>query len=191
MEKLDIILDFDGVIANSVEKIVSLYNKDHMMYKDFSPVDWTTIDSWEFKELTMVSRNHIDDYFDQYRFFQDLNFMENAFEYIYKLSKTHKIKVCSMGNDLNLAYKGEWILKNLPFVDEYIPVNFKDAKDKSHIDMSNAIFIDDSSNNLETSNASVKILYGDEYEWNRGYNGLRCWNWKEVYEYIEKVGVLI
>ena len=51
--------------------------------------------------------------------------------------------------------------------------------------MSGGILIDDSANNLITSNADVKkICYGDIYEWNKDWEGKRCWNWYEVREYL-------
>jgi 5'(3')-deoxyribonucleotidase len=89
-----------------------------------------------------------------------------------------------MGNDDNLKYKGEWIEENLPCVTEYIPVNFSDYENKAHIDMTGQIFIDDCAHNLETSNAEIKILYGDIFDWNKDYKGKRCWNWTEVYDYL-------
>ena len=63
----------------------------------------------------------------------------------------------------------------------------QEYKDKSHIDMSDGIFIDDSVNNLETSNAAIKICFGDEYPWNEKWKGIRCANWHEVENYIERM----
>jgi 5'(3')-deoxyribonucleotidase len=55
---------------------------------------------------------------------------------------------------------------------------------KSHVDMSNAIFIDDVSKHLLESNCKYPIIFGDEYPWNTGTNLLRCYNWTEVKKYI-------
>lgn len=38
--------------------------------------------------------------------------------------------------------------------------------------------------NLVTSNAKLKILYGDLYDWNKDWNGIRKWNWYEVYDFL-------
>ena len=46
--------------------------------------------------------------------------------------------------------------------------------------MRNSVFIDDSKKNLEASNAELKVLFGDDYSWNEGYEGLRCYNWYDV-----------
>ena len=47
--------------------------------------------------------------------------------------------------------------------------------------------IDDVAENLETSNAPVKICFGKAYPWNMYWQGVRCETWSEVYGYIRKV----
>lgn len=181
MVKEDLIIDFDGCIGNSVKRIVSLYDSDYRLYPDYKQIHWTVIDSWNFEELTLISREHINHYFEQERFFDNkLDFMENAKEVITKLSERFNISVCTMGFGNNLKFKEAWLRKHFPFLKEFIGVDMREYENKSHIDMSDAIFIDDCSNNLVTSSAKKKILYGDDYSWNRGYEGLRCWNWTEV-----------
>ena len=53
--------------------------------------------------------------------------------------------------------------------------------------MSDGIFVDDSAQNLFTSNAKVKICFGDEYEWNKNWNGIRCFNWCELYNLLKPI----
>ena len=60
----------------------------------------------------------------------------------------------------------------------------KKHNDKSHIDMSDSIFIDDSYKNLATSNAKEKICFGDKYSWNEQWEGKRLLNWMEVRDYL-------
>ena len=50
--------------------------------------------------------------------------------------------------------------------------------------MSGAIFIDDIKENLETSNAAIKILFGDDYDWNAGWDQCRCYDWIDVLRFI-------
>ena len=53
--------------------------------------------------------------------------------------------------------------------------------DKSHVDMSNSIFVDDSIRNLETSSAKYKILYGEYMDWNNtNIEFIRCKNWLDL-----------
>lgn len=82
-----------------------------------------------------------------------------------------------MGDTANLKLKDKWINDNLPWC-EFIGVNFKDYSDKSHIDMSESIFIDDSSNNLFSSNAARKLCFGEIKSWNQDWNGERVGSWK-------------
>lgn len=74
--------------------------------------------------------------------------------------------------------------RNLPYCD-FIGVNLKQHTDKSHIDMQDGIFIDDSYNNLITSNAMFNICFGDEYVWNKNWKGVRCNNWYDIKDFLQ------
>ena len=50
--------------------------------------------------------------------------------------------------------------------------------------MSDGIFIDDSATNLITSNAEECICFGDEYEWNKKWNGKLISNWCDLEKYL-------
>jgi hypothetical protein len=66
----------------------------------------------------------------------------------------------------------------------------RDCKlDKSLVNMQNSIFIDDMPQNLESSNAKYKILFGREYEWNKGDNRqhIKCLDWDRVYDTCMKI----
>lgn len=103
---------------------------------------------------------------------------------LYKLSKQYDISIVSMGNYPNLILKEEWIKECLPFC-KFIGCDFDNYKDKSHIDMSEGVFIDDSKQNLETSNANIKICFGDKYSWNEEYKGVRCYYWIDVLKFLK------
>ena len=105
--------------------------------------------------------------------------MYYAKETIEKLAQEYDIKIVSMGYKPNLRLKEEWIKKNLPGID-FIGVNLKKHKDKSHIDMSNGVLIDDNANMLTTSNAKCKICFGETYKWNEEWTGIRTINWVDV-----------
>lgn len=72
----------------------------------------------------------------------------------------------------------------MPYCD-FIGVNLKQYTDKSHIDMQDGIFIDDSYNNLITSNAMFNICFGDKYVWNKNWKGVRCNNWHDVRDFFK------
>lgn len=181
--KKTIFCDFDGVIANTIKSIVTLYNQDFKYYKDFKPIHWTEINTWDFTECDCANKDYINTYFNQRRFFDNLEFMENAKEMLDKLKDYYDIKIVSMGFSPNLIGKNIWLQSNISYA-EFIGVNFKEHEDKSHINMKGNILIDDSANNLETSNADIKICYGDKYTWNENWEGKRCWNWTEIFNYL-------
>lgn len=177
---LKLFLDYDGVIVNTIKCICDLYNEDFQYYKNFRHIDWSEIETWNFDELNCTNREYINIYFNQPRFFQRIEYMPWASQIIEKLKDICDITIVSAGYSPNLKVKEEWIKEHLPFC-KFIGVNLKEYKDKSHINMNEGVFIDDSVNNLETSNAAIKICFGDEYVWNKEWDGLRCANWCDVW----------
>ena len=178
-----IYIDFDGVIVNTIKKIVDLYNEDFKYYKKFTPINWIDVESWDFVECECATSEYINTYFNQQRFFDSLEYMDNAKEILQELSNDYEIIIVSLGYSPNLRAKELWIKNNLPFC-KFIGVNMKEYSNKSHIDMSDGIFIDDSIGNLLTSNAKEKICFGDEYIWNKDCKFIRLYNWNEVKQYL-------
>lgn len=175
-------IDFDGVIVDTIRRITELYNEDYMYYDDFEPISPGQIKTWDFDELFLASRKTINLYFNQPRFFNsDLMIMTGAINYIQKLKLNgYEIVVVSLGQRPNLRQKKRWINQNLDY-NEFIGVDISVHSNKDHIDMSDGIFIDDMTNNLNNSNAAHKICFGKEYVWNKDWTGDRCYNWEEVY----------
>ena len=188
MKKNKIYVDFDGTIVNTVSCIVSLYNEDFKYYKKFVPIKWWEVNTWDFTECNCATPEYINTYFNQQRFFNGLEYMDWAKEILDKLNnENYDITIVSSGYSPNLIAKSLWINSNIPYC-KFIGVNLKEYKDKSHIDMSDGIFIDDSSNNLITSNAKINICFGDEYVWNKDWTGIRCVNWHDAYKQIKALG---
>jgi len=176
---MKLMIDFDGCIINTITTITKLYNEDFKYYKDFYPVKWTDIKTWDFTELSCASAEYINTYFNQPRFFENIEYMPWAEKTLDRLREKYEITIVSSGYSPNLKGKEIWINKHIPYA-KFIGVNLKEHKDKSHVDMSDSIFIDDSVNNLSTSNALLNICFGDKYEWNEDWEGYRAYNWFEV-----------
>lgn len=111
--------------------------------------------------------------------------MDNAKEVINRLKDRYEIVIVSMGNCPNLVAKEIWIKEHLSYA-KFIGVDFSEYDDKSHINMSDGLYIDDNEKNLNT-NAIENICFGDVYEWNMRWNGKRCFNWTDLEKYIEEV----
>ena len=146
--------------------------------------------TWEFKELYLANREYILSYFGLSRFFDNVEYMDNAYEVISNfINNGYEIYIISMGTPQNLLGKEIWLKENLPEV-KFIGCNFETYKDKSHIDMSDGILIDDEEKYLNSSNARMKICFGDEYDWNKEWTGIRCYNWYDVKRYLTVKGEL-
>lgn len=182
--KKKLYVDFDGVIVNTIASIVSLYNEDFKYYKKFVPIKWWEINTWDFQECNCATAEYINTYFNQQRFFDKLTYMDWAKEILDELKDDYDITIVSSGYSPNLKAKEIWIKNNLPYCN-FIGVNYKDYKDKSHIDMSDGIFIDDSAKNLATSNALINICFGDKYSWNEEWLGFRCHNWHDIKNFLK------
>lgn len=182
MKKLYV--DYDGTIVNTISKICELYNEDFKFYKNFHPIKWWEINTWDFVECDCATPEYINTYFNQPRFFRNITYMDWAKEVLDELKEDYDITIVSSGYSPNLKAKEVWIKENLPYCN-FIGVNLKKFNDKSHIDMADGIFIDDSAHNLLTSNALINICFGDEYEWNKNWTGLRCKNWNDIKTFLK------
>ena len=181
----NIFIDFDGVVSNTIETIVRLYDEDYSSRPEYRQVPWVDVNSWDFKELNCATPEEINEYFKHMRFFENIVLMPNVEYALNKISEKYDTYIVSMGNNENLFLKRLWLsvysgFKNIQF----IGCNFADYSDKRHIDMSGGIFIDDLGENLETSNADTKICFGDIYPWNKNWKGQRCYNWYETLRYL-------
>ena len=185
MKKPKIFVDYDNTITNSTKAIVDLYDEDFKYYKKFEYIHWTDIRTWDFLECNCAKPEYINTYFNQQRFFDIVKFMDNAEEVLKRLKDKYEIIIVSMGYSPNLRAKEYWIKEHIPYA-KFIGINFKKHKDKSHIDMSDGIFIDDNAKYLNT-NAKHQICFGDIYDWNKDWEGKRCFNWYEVEKYLEEL----
>lgn len=174
-----IYLDFDGTMVNTIKSIVGLYNEDFRYRRGFVPVNWWDVKTWDFVECEFAPLEYLDEYFNQPRFFERLEFMPWAKDVITLLQESYTIKVVSMGNAPNLVGKKGWLKFYFPDV-EFVGIDFAAYTDKAHIDMSDGILIDDCSENLRTSNAAEKICFGEEYVWNEDWTGERLASWMDI-----------
>ena len=192
MNKYNLYLDFDNTIVDTISAIVEMYNEDFSQHKDFKKVNSCDVKSWEFKECNLATHKVINDYFCTQRFFDKLKFYEGSKPILRALSHIYNITIVSHGYPQNLSLKENWVKENIfPSLCkncdcEFVGVNWEEYPDKSHIDMTNGIFVDDSIANLKTSNAKYKILYGECFEWNESnIDFIRCKNWTELLSQID------
>ena len=188
MSRPKLFLDFDNTIVDTIAAVVSLYNEDYVNHDAFVAINPENVTSWEFTECNLATYEEIDRYFGDKRFFQRVKLYPSAGQVLRSLSHRYDITIVSHGYASNLRLKEEWIKDNLfkEIFDsscnaEFIGVDWETHNDKSHVDMSNSIFVDDSIRNLETSSAKYKILYGEYMDWNNtNIEFIRCKNWLDL-----------
>lgn len=192
MSRPKLFLDFDNTIVDTIAAVVSIYNEDYASHEGFIQVDPKDVTSWEFTECNLATYEEIDRYFGDERFFQRVKLYPSAGQSLHSLSHMYDITIVSHGYAKNLKLKEEWKKNNLfkEILDsscnaEFIGVDWETHNDKSHVDMSNSIFVDDSITNLKTSNAKYKLLYGEYMDWNEtNIDFIRCKNWLDLYNQI-------
>lgn len=184
-------IDLDCVTLETVRCIVELYDLDFHDKPGYKKVDWTKIDSWDFLELSLATKEVIDGYFNQQRFFDRVKMIDGAKEAIDYLSNFYNIVFVSHGEDLNLHLKEKYVNEHFPYA-RFIGVKLSEHYDKSCVDMSGKgnVFIDDMSKNILGSNADIRICFGKDYEWNKDFeqdfesqlnDGVcRLYDWKSV-----------
>lgn len=177
-------LDFDGVIGNTVKAVCQLYHQDYALYDNYEFIHPEDVDTWNFEEFTLAKKSTFYKYFNTKRFFDVLEPMPGATQ-IKSLYCDFDIKICTIGTRENLRGKDIWLSQNIG--GNYELIGLIGVHDKSAVDMSGAIFVDDKASNLETSNARVKICFGEVHEWNREWNGIHCKDWKELMDELEKI----
>ena len=181
--KTNLFVDMDGVILNSIEAFCETYTYMYQNEKGYIKPNPNNVNTWNFtNECTLIKNNEdVEEIFSDKHFFTVVKPMTNAIESLYKLSDKYNIIICTVGILLNLGYKTKWINSNLPFIKNSILINNEGCKmDKSIINMSGGIFIDDVKSNLDSSNASYKCCFGKIYKWNENWQGNRCFTWFEV-----------
>lgn len=161
--KIDLFLDFDDTICLTSKQFVKLANKKYKKEEN-----WNNINRWDFKDLyPEITNNDIDNIFSSEDFFVDLELCENCLDVINSIKNLANIHIATIGTDKNLKNKMKWIKENLNIDFNFNGILDTGINDKSSVDMSGAIFIDDRTDNLRSSNANIKILYKNyhNYSW--------------------------
>ena len=184
--KIKLFLDFDETITLSTKQFVKIANKKFNLNKD-----WKKLKSWNFTDLyPMITTEDINKIFCSEDFFVDLELHNNALNTILDIKDNIELHIATIGLKENLNKKEKWLNNNLngiKFIFDGILDNNK--CDKSSIDMSNSIFIDDRIDNLISSNAKLKILYKNyrDYKWQKIDYKEEVYvvnSWEEIYKIL-------
>jgi 5'(3')-deoxyribonucleotidase len=157
--------------------------------------------AWEFVETlhsysyTYVVKGVYSDakkVFDSKYFFDNVEFFPQAKEVVTKLINDERFEVifCSIGTVKNISNKMEFLEKHFPNVTQIMIKNGQEM-DKSLVNMNNAMFIDDNTDNLNSSNASINACFSYDNcldkEWNIGWGGILESEWIEIYDNLNQL----
>lgn len=157
---MTIYLDFDNTIVESNKRIIDIINKKYNLSKteqDLKDFDFNSIHPITLQEKTEM--------FESDEFYDGLEFKPYVLDVLNKYKDSYELIIVSKGTPLNLKKKEKWLIEHIPFNYKFIGIDGH-AHNKSSIDMTGGIQIDDSYSCLKT-NADIKILYKsfNNYPW--------------------------
>jgi 5'(3')-deoxyribonucleotidase len=186
MNKRNLFLDFDGVPANSLKAYCDYYKR----YYGGNP-DWTKVKLYDLRDQCPdIPIDQVKHIFARKDFFKILQFMPNAYDVLQKLKNNYTEILVSIGTFENISNKSIWVKKNMSFIKKAYFIYDEDCTlDKSMIDMNGGIIVDDCAANLESSNADIKILFDNNFNWNKGFINydFKTYDWLELYDYLEEI----
>lgn len=197
--KTDLYIDFDSTIVATEKAFCSVYNSEYKDMAGFIEADWKKAISWMFEESCPLIHEHHENaqkeivrIFGTDLFFEVLQPFQGALEALRRLEDNYNLIICTSAMPENASRKVLWIEEHLNFVDEVIVLinKKKNGVGKGRVPMNepDSIFIDDHPNNLESTNASRKILFkGMEKDFNQGWQGECVTNWQEVEEKLRRI----
>ena len=174
-------IDIDGVIFASCDSIIQILNERYG-----GNFDGSDVTSWNFQCCyPNMTSEEIEDTFNDPKFFDIVKPIDGALEFMDRYRD--KIILVTKANVENYAHKRKWFddrgFKDIPMI--ALPLDVS----KGFIDMQNctgfynySLFIDDSTNNLQETNADYNIMFKEyndqkEREWQKDWDGLVMYQW--------------
>jgi 5'(3')-deoxyribonucleotidase len=183
MIKQNLFVDFDNTLVNSTQRIAEQYNQKFVNHPDFRPAKWWECTDYEMKSICpLMTHEDKMEFFNSYSFFDGLELInENTYDVMRRLNEKYQLHTLSIGQPRNLGLKALYLEFKLPFINNYILLkNSRCQMNKSIVDARGGIIIDDMPENLSTSSAELKLLFGDEYEWTKSDTYNRYVNWTDI-----------
>lgn len=192
-KQLKLYLDFDNTIANTMKSMVCFLND-----KFNTKQDYIKLTRYNFTNLfPKIRHKDLMEYFESQEIFNNLEYMPGFLDCIDTVLD-YCVTIVTSGTTKNLELKTKWLHKDFSFPIIQIDTDKKKCTDKSEVDMSDGIFIDDNIECLRSSNAKIKILIKNDMEtdWNKTNNDevYIVNTWKEIKDILDfylKVGMIV
>ncbi|SCG88040.1 Guanylate kinase [uncultured Clostridium sp.] len=178
-------IDLDNTVFDTLDTILYFYNKEFKYHEGFKEIEHGDVQAYGCSECNLLTKKCLNGYFNRSNFYE-LTHINTIFWDVLALivKKGWKPVFVTVGSIPNIAAKKAWFKDGIINHYDATFIGLVDVKDKSSVDMSDSIMIDDHPDMLNSSNAAVKICFG-EYGWNKDWEGLRAKNWKEAYKILE------
>lgn len=164
-------LDVDGVLTKSNDAMCALLNKKYnKSHKGIEVLDWN------YTNLYPTNSDEVEALFETKELFDNLELIDNAESYLKQYR--NKITIVTKGGAEN--YLRKRLLFNKKGFEDIPIIRIPLDVSKAVIDMSDGLFIDDCTSNLNESNAKYKVMFmeyndGKEREWQKGWKGERLY----------------
>lgn len=168
--KIKLFIDADDTILKSSQTTIDILNKK---FNIIPPKTYDDVRDWGYKSIYGQCTNEIiNDVYDSDEFFERVKIYEDFLDFYNSHENDFEWYIVTKGHEKNIENKEKYFKEYLPQA-KVIGCKFKsyDNKeyDKSHIDMSYGIQIDDRTDCLMGTNANIKILFKNRNEryWNQ------------------------
>ena len=177
-DKLTIALDMDGVLADTIQKVLDMYNDEYGLQ-----VTREDIKEWDLSSIQKEGTD-IFKYFEFPGFFTSLNVMEGAKKAVWELmDEGHDVVIASAAPPSGMKDKVIWMATHFPVVPQE-NIIMASRKDLVQAD----VLIDDGIHNLEQSPSDYPVLFKQDNPWTWNEDRFLSVNhWDEVIPLIKDI----
>lgn len=176
MRKLQLIIDSDEILFNTIKRVLDLYNEEYEL--NYTLED---INDWNLCNCQLPGTN-MTKYFEMPGFFKSLEPIDGAQEYLKKIYEDgHKILIATASPKFAILDKIEHIRNTFPFLqdEDIVAITHKNL-------LKGDIMFDDGLHNISKSICDYPVIMNAP--WNRsGVKYKRVNSWKEFYEYVQEI----
>ena len=183
---MNIFLDFDDTLTDSIENVVRIANKRYN-----KTANHKELSRWDFSDLYPdIKHEELTAIFGEKEFFDTLKLKNDVIKSLTGLCRSNNIIIVSKVTLKAMKPKALWIKNNLS--DIGIKVQFIGVlldKSKGVVDMADGIVVDDNVKFLEETNAKYKIYFNNQrkFDETQQWGGLTVYNWKELYKLLKDI----
>ena len=151
--------DVDDVILNSGETIVGLLNQKRQEL-GLQPRELKDLKDWGYKSILRdTNKNEIEALFESDDFWNRVKIKSEFIELMESgILNSYNHRIVTKGSSINRKKKFKKLSEDLNGLNWEYFIGIENNRDKSVVDMTDGILIDDNYDNLVKTNAQIKIL---------------------------------